>query len=51
MFYYLEGKVALLEQNLAVIDVGGVGFSCNTTLNTMSRLQVGEKAKLYTTAT
>ena len=48
MFYYLEGKVALLEQNLAVIDVGGVGFSCNTTLNTMSRLQVGEKAKLYT---
>ena len=48
MFYYIEGKVALLEQNLAVIDVGGVGFSCNTTLNTMSRLQVGEKAKLYT---
>ena len=48
MFYYLEGKVALLEQNLAVIDVGGVGYSCNTTLNTMSRLQTGEKAKLYT---
>ena len=48
MFYYLEGKVALLEPGLAVIDVGGVGFSCNTTLNTMSRLQVGEKAKLYT---
>ena len=48
MFYYLEGKVALLEQNLAVIDVGGVGYSCNTTLNTMSRLQTGEKAKLFT---
>lgn len=48
MFYYLEGKVALLEQNLAVIDVGGVGYSCNTTLNTMSRLRTGEKAKLYT---
>ena len=48
MFYYIEGKVAHMEQNLAVIDVGGVGYACHTTLNTMSRLSVGGKARLYT---
>ncbi len=48
MFYYIEGTVALLEKNLAVIDAGGVGFSVMTTLNTLSRLRTGERARLYT---
>lgn len=48
MFYYIEGKVAHLDKNLAVIDAGGVGFALNTTVNTLSRLRTGERARLYT---
>ena len=48
MFYYLDGKVTILEMNLAVIDCGGVGYACNTTLATLSRLEVGKTARLYT---
>ena len=48
MFYYLKGEVTVLEQNLAVIDVGGVGYACFVSLNTMSYLETGKEAKLYT---
>ena len=48
MFYYLEGVVAVIETNLAVIDVGGVGYACYTTMNTLSHLETGKKARLYT---
>ena len=48
MFYYIEGTVTVIEQNLAVVDVGGVGYACNTTLNTLSHLETGKKARLYT---
>ena len=48
MFYYLKGDVTVLEQNLAVIDVGGVGYACFVSLNTMSYLEIGKEAKLYT---
>lgn len=47
MFYHIEGKVTELEPGLAVVDCGGVGFAINVTLNTMSGLRAGEKAKLY----
>lgn len=47
MFYHIEGTVCELELNLAVIDCGGVGYAVNTTVNTLSRLTAGEKAKLY----
>ena len=47
MFYYLEGKVALIEPGLAVIDVGGVGYGVMTTLNTLADLKTGETARLY----
>jgi len=48
MFYYLEGNVTVIAQNLAVIDINGVGYACMTTLNTLSHLETGKKAKLYT---
>ena len=48
MFYYLEGAVTVIGQNLAVIDIGGAGYACFTTLNTLSRLETGKKARLYT---
>ncbi|HIR50976.1 MAG TPA: Holliday junction branch migration protein RuvA [Candidatus Avoscillospira avicola] len=48
MFYYLNGTVTVLEANLAVIDVGGVGYACHTTAYTLSQLQLGKPCKLFT---
>ena len=28
MFYYIEGKAALVEQGLCVVDCAGVGYAC-----------------------
>jgi len=36
MFYYLEGTITVIAQNLAVVDIGGAGYACMTTLNTLS---------------
>ncbi len=47
MFHHIEGIVSEIGQNLAVIDCGGIGFALNTTLNTLSQIKAGEKAKLY----
>lgn len=48
MFYYVEGTVALIEKELAVIDCGGVGYACHTSQNTCASIRMGEKARLYT---
>ena len=48
MFYYLEGVVAHIAPNIAVIDCGGVGYACKTTHYTLGSLTTGKKAKLYT---
>lgn len=48
MFYYLEGQVTVIEPNLAVLDVSGAGYACYSTVNTLSRLETGKKARLYT---
>lgn len=48
MFYYVKGPVAHTAPFLAVIDCGGVGYACRTTNNTLSRLQKGKEATLYT---
>jgi len=48
MFYYLEGTVTVIGLNLAVIDAGGAGYACMATRNTLSRLETGKKARLYT---
>lgn len=48
MFYYLTGTVSELFPNLAVIDCGGIGFAVNTSAYSVSSLQKGESAKLYT---
>ena len=47
MLYHLNGTVAELGQNLVVLDCGGIGFALNATLNTISKLKIGEKSKLY----
>lgn len=48
MFYYLNGTVTLIEQNMVVIDTSGVGFQCMATTQTISKLTMGKTAKLYT---
>ena len=39
MIYSLKGKIISKENNLAVIECGGVGYACRTTLNTLSSLE------------
>ena len=48
MFYYLEGTVSIVDAGIAVLDIGGVGYCCYTTANTLSYLETGKKARLYT---
>lgn len=48
MFYYIDGTVEIIEKDLAVIDVGGIGFQVFASLTTISRLEIGKKARLYT---
>ena len=48
MLYFVEGPVALIEPNLAVIDCSGVGYACATTNHTLAALKKGERARLYT---
>ena len=47
MFYYIEGNVALLENNLAVIDCSGVGYGISVSTQTLGRLKVGSRVRLY----
>lgn len=47
MFYHIEGIVSEIDHNLAVIDCSGVGYGLNVTVNTLSALKTGAKAKLY----
>lgn len=47
MFHHIEGTVTDISPYLAVVDCGGLGFELNTTLNTLSHIKVGEKAKFY----
>ncbi|MGN0677827.1 MAG: Holliday junction branch migration protein RuvA, partial [Ruminococcus sp.] len=49
MIYSLKGKITAKENNLAVIECGGVGYACRTTLNTLSALECdGRDVLLYT---
>ena len=47
MYYHISGIVSDLEPYVAVIDCGGVGYLLNVSLNTLSCLKVGERARLY----
>jgi len=48
VYYYLNGTVAHIGPYLVVIDCGGVGYACRTTNHTISKLNTGKVAKLYT---
>ena len=48
MFYSLTGTVRLLGSGIVVVDCGGVGFKCFTTLTTEKELPDGQTATVYT---
>jgi Holliday junction DNA helicase RuvA len=49
MIYSLTGKYVAAEPNFVVIDCGGVGFQCFTSMSTIARLpQQGSTVTLYT---
>lgn len=48
MIYSLTGKVALCTPDLIVIDCGGVGYACKSTLYTLEQIQGKDTATLYT---
>ena len=48
MIYSLQGKLTHWEQGLAVIECGGVGYACRTTMNTLSKIRDKETVKLFT---
>lgn len=49
MYYYVEGKLAHKENNLAVIDCAGVGYKLVISHKTSQSLpEIGETARLYT---
>ncbi len=48
MFYYLDGKVTVIDLGLVVIDCNGVGYAVHTTTTTISKLKMGERSRVYT---
>lgn len=48
MIYSLKGTLVHTEQNLAVVECGGVGYGCRTTLNTLKDIKLNTEVKLYT---
>ena len=48
MFYYLNGKITILDNNLAVVDCAGVGYACHCSSYTQSQLRVGQEHRLFT---
>ena len=48
MYYSVRGNVIHLGQNIAVVECGGVGYKCQTTINTLKNLKLNAEAKLYT---
>ena len=49
MIYSVRGKLIHFGQDMAVIECGGVGYACNTTLSTIGQIQgVQDDVTLYT---
>lgn len=48
MIYSLTGKVIHTEPDLCVVECGGVGYACKTTLFTLREVTISEMVTLYT---
>ena len=48
MFYYIKGTVAHKGVNFAVIEAGGIGYRIFTSTTSLSRIETGTQATMYT---
>ena len=48
MFYSVRGKLIYMDATAAVVECGGVGYNCQTTMNTLKTLRLGDEVTLYT---
>ena len=48
MLYSVRGKLIYTTTACAVVECGGVGFRCQTTMNTLKTLKPGSEVMLYT---
>lgn len=48
MLYSVRGKLIHTESTTAVVECGGVGYCCQTTMNTLKTLRLNSEVTLYT---
>lgn len=48
MLYSVRGKLIAIETNAAVVECGGVGYMCQTTMNTLKAVKLNTEVTLYT---
>lgn len=48
MIYSLTGELTYWEAGLAVVECGGVGYACRTTMNTLAKIRELDEVTLYT---
>ncbi|MEE0958019.1 MAG: Holliday junction branch migration protein RuvA [Ruminococcus sp.] len=48
MFYSVRGKLIHTTPTAAVVECGGVGYNCQTTINTLKQLKPNTEVMLYT---
>lgn len=48
MIYSVRGKLIHTENSAAVVECGGVGYLCQTTMNTLKTLKLNSEVTLYT---
>lgn len=48
MIYSVRGKLILTTVSSAVVECGGVGYNCQTTVNTLRALKINTEVMLYT---
>ena len=47
MFHYLTGQVSEVYPNAVVLDVMGIGFYLNTSLNSLAAVRKNLQARFY----
>ena len=47
MYEYLQGKITEIKPSNLVLEVGGIGYFINVSLNTFSKLKEKKEAKVY----
>ena len=48
MFYSVRGKLIHTTTTCAVVECGGVGYNCQTTMNTLKQIKLGSEVMLFT---